>query len=159
MRNWKKSVVLVVIGIAMVGIVAGSIYWYYTPYLNTIAFFPHAESGLECHLSACGETWDGENNFRFNAVNHVFYYEYTFSSYCNTAENNLNVSIVQDGGALTLRFDFNFTAVATCVCSFKLNGYVVGLSGGTYEMTVVNGFHRYSDPVQNTTVGTFQVTI
>ncbi len=159
MSNWKKPLLLVVTTIAIAGIVGGTIYWYYAPYRNTLAFFPNTEAGAGFHLTECGDAMVNEDNyFRFNTVNHVFYYEYAFGIYCSTQEKNLNVSLEQDGRAVTLRFDFNYTYVAACSCSYKLNGYVAGLLGETCDLMVVQHVKSLQSD-ENATVGTFQVTI
>ncbi len=160
MWNWKKLTLLAVIGVAIAGITAGSFDWYYAPYRNTHAFFPNAESGSGFHLTDCDGYPHGGVDFKCCTVNHVLYYEYTFVVNCGWEEtgDNLSVSLSQDGGALTLKFGFNYTGSTFCFCKYKLNGYVAGLSRGHYDLTVVK-CEKTPHWAENITVGTVQVTI
>ncbi len=147
-----------VISATIAGIAGGVVYWFYAPYRNTLAFFPTIEADAGFHLTDCGGEPHEPEYFRCNTVNHVFYYEYAFVVNYAWEGEKLNVSLSQDGGALTLKFEVNYSALAICDCNYKINGYIAGLPAGTHVLTVLNCNYHFN-PAENATVGTFQVTI
>jgi hypothetical protein len=157
------KIILIILGLGLIiGIFSALIYSYYTPYRNTQKIFPNHESELEYHITDCeqGET-DNNSYFKYCVLNKVFYFEYMFQIYCNTNKDNVDVVLGQNRTGLLLNFNFNYTSLARCVCRYKINGYISGLTEGMHQIIILENIHiqEINGTDWNSTRGTYRFTI